>query len=123
MAATLVVNNNPFGTGADETQLSRIYSGLLNIAAGSYVANGLPINWAAMKNGAVNGAPVLVASLSVPPYKAIFTSKSGTGYTYQWDAAHGTVRIFLGGVELTVAAIPAAVVADLVQFEAWWVKA
>lgn len=123
MAANLVVNTNPFGTGADETQLSRIYSGLLNIAAGSYVANGLPINWAAMKAGSVSGSAVLVASLSVTPYKVFFASKSGSGYTYQWDAAHGTVRIFLGGVELTVAAIPAAVVADLVQFEAWWIKA
>lgn len=124
MAAVLVVNNNPFGTGADETQLSRIFSGLVAIAAGNYVTNGLPLTWTAMKSGTISGANVLVASLMLTPYKAWFASTSGSGYTYQWDKVHGTVRIFLGPTELTGgAALPAAVVADLIQFEAWYIKA
>jgi hypothetical protein len=86
-----------------------VVRGTLAVGAGTYPANGLPVSFV----GYVQASPV--------------PAKNGTliyglsGYTYAFDDAHQTLRAFLGGTEV-VTTTPAAVVADIISFEAKFPK-
>lgn len=125
--ATALVSLKTFnaltGVGQDHTQESVIPAGQVTLtAASTYVTNGLPVPWTKATNSA--GTGIVVDSLQTVPYDALFYSVGGSGYTYSWDQTHNTLRIFLGGTEVTNgAAIPAAVYADTINFRAYFRKA
>jgi hypothetical protein len=128
MATALVslkTTNSLTGVPGDHTQESEVLNGTVTLtAASTYVTNGLPVPWTKTTNSA--GAGLLPQSNQTVPYDADFTSKggNGSGYTYQWDSVHNTLRIFLAGTEVANgAAIPALVYADLIFFRAYFRKA
>lgn len=108
----------------DMTRDSYVRTGTATLlAASTYITNGLALVWPGLNSA---GVASIVASLSPTPYFAEFSSigGNGSGYTYQWDSVHQTLRIFLAGVEVvTTAAIPALVYADIIAFRAWFKKA
>lgn len=80
--------------------------GSISFAAGNYAAGGILADLSNL-TGIVNRQPTLV----------LFNSKAG--YQYWYDPATGKVRVnFTYGVEHTVAALNALVVADVIKFEA-----
>lgn len=108
----------------DHTQESEIFVGTATLlAASTYVTNGLPIPWTKATN--FGGATLLPDSQQTVPYDAVFASigGNGSGYTYQWDSVHDTLRILLAGTEVANGAnIPAAVYADIISFRAYFLK-
>lgn len=108
--ATPTVNNYPFGVDA-EMQAIDLF-GTIAIAAGSYPANGIPINFSGIKAGA-NGAPKGPARIE----------SASSGFIYRHDIAHGTVRIFVTGTAANdplnevATTTPAAVVSDTITFQ------
>jgi hypothetical protein len=125
--ATAIVSLKTFnaltGVGQDHTQESVIPAGNVTLtAASTYVTNGLPVPWTKATNSA--GTGIVVDSNQTVPYDATFKSNGGSGYDYQWDSVHNTLRIFLAGTEVTNGAnIPAAVYADVIVFRAYFRKA
>jgi hypothetical protein len=116
--ATLTVNAYP--NGVDNTQRRQALSGLcVLLLAGLYVANGIPINWAALLDGnGGSGAFILDGPATVVTGSVFFfsqTARNGanTNYTYVYDYVHGTLAIFLGGTEL---AGGAAISTDTIGF-------
>lgn len=89
-------------------------SGTLTIGAGTYATNGLPCEFRTLAAG---------VSQSLAPVATELYSPS-SGYIYQYDPVHLTVRIFLGGAAVSDplaelgngATVPAGVTGDTVQF-------
>lgn len=115
--ATLTVNAYP--NGVDNTQRRQALSGLCALSVGgTYPANGVPVNWAALLDGNAGGAFILDGP-AVPVTGSVFffsqTARNGanTNYTYVYDYVHGTLAIFLGGTELAAAA---AISTDIIGF-------
>jgi len=116
--------NSLTGVGADMMKDSQVLQGTATLlAASTYATNGLPLTWLGSITGS-SGGRVFPQSNQTVPYDADFRSIGGSGYDYQWDAALDTLRIFLGGTELTNGeAIPGAVYSDVIRFRSYWLKA
>lgn len=129
--ATATPGAYPFPWGVDNTQRFIEIRGTIGISASpdTYATGGLAVNWTQM---AVDGGfevPVNAGSLAVP-VGVHFRSVSGSGYIYEWNATNNTIQIFVQGAAAgdalaemaDLAAIPAGVSNDNVQFEATFTK-
>lgn len=113
-AATATLTVNAYPNGVDNTQRRQILNGKCVLsAAGTYPANGVPVSWGAMVDGNAGGPFIPASSTDVPIpgtpqfYSQIGAAADGKNYSYAYDATHGTLRIFLGGTELTTGNVPA----------------
>ncbi len=121
---TMKLANPLTSVAAEDLQLAQKLFGVAAVGAGNYVTGGLPLTWVGAGGlTEYNGAVFLPQSAKTVPYSAHFESIEGSGYTYQWDQAADTLRIFEAGTELTNgAAVPAAVTGDVIAFDAYFVK-
>jgi hypothetical protein len=110
----------------DMTQTRIWVRGTVIWTAQSYVAGGLlpvyqPIN-------DVSGQAVLISTFNVNPDQMTVYSRSGSGYVYVYIKSTGKIMIQTGAAaqspltELSAGALPAGVIADLVEFVATWAK-
>ena len=103
--ATATFTINPFPDGKEATISKEHLYGTVPISPSpaTYVTNGLPISFAG--SGVYEGGTVVWAEF----YGIL-------GYTYSYDKAHGTIRCYLGGTEISNGAtIPANVSGDTIQ--------
>lgn len=127
MAFTLTAYNAPYGL--DGTQNRRYLHGLLVITATTYAAGGvLPASYSAIKDQ--SGALVPLDTQNINPDTVWLQSISGSGFSYAYNKATGKIQIFTTGTatqspaaELANGAVPAGVIADIIEFEAQWVRA
>lgn len=106
--ATATFTLKAFPNGIENTLDHVHLFGTVAISAspGTYPANGLPLTFV--------GPNVYTG---IAPFLVWFSGLSG--YDYNYDAAHGTIRAYLGGTEIAAnAAIPAAVSGDTIVAEA-----
>lgn len=95
-------------------------TGKVNIGAGNYPANGLPVSWLMTE---IDGVTPYIQPRSKLPVTAFFYSISGTNNEYLYDTLNQTMRILTARAELaTGAAITAGVLADVVEFQAQFLK-
>lgn len=127
-AATAQLAVNAYPKGLDHTQLRSIIYGVCTLSAGgTYVTNGIPLNWQAtgtnpIENGNFNNAVPFVGDwgpTQTQPQDAWFYTAASGLYSYQFDTVHNTLRIALGGVELTNGA---TITADTIHFCAEFIK-
>jgi hypothetical protein len=124
ISAVLTVFNAPYGI--DQTMSRMWLRGKLAWGAGTYAAGGVLPNVPPYSDA--SGAAVLIPTLNVQPDDIVFTSVAGSGYVYQWNAASGKIQILESSAangpfaELPNGALPAGVLADVIKFEAIWVK-
>jgi len=124
-AATATLKVDVFPKGVDNTQRRTIIHGICALSAGgTYVTNGIPLNWGTMQDANLNNTTNFiipnVGPTQTQPDPAYFFSKTGaTGYTYVYDGTHNTLRIWNGGTELANAA---SITADTIGFEAEFQK-
>lgn len=128
MAATVSAYNAPYGL--DHTQTRVYLHGSLVFTTQTYTPGGILPNWGTIKDA--SGQIVLLDSLNVNPDTVWIQSVSGSGFQYSYVKSTGKIEIFGSGsgvanspasVELTAITIPAAVLNDVIEFEAEWVKA
>jgi hypothetical protein len=116
--ATLTVAAYP--NGVDNTQRRQILNGICALSASTYPANGVPITWKFLS--AEGGQFIPQTSTDVPiPGTPQFYSELGAAadtnqYTYVYDSVHGTLRIFLAGVEFTSGNVPVDTIAFTAEF-------
>lgn len=129
-AATATLEVNPYPKGVDNTQRRTIIYGTCTLSAGgTYVTNGIPLNWAQLIDGNSDGGKYFiipnVGPTQTKPSVAWFYSvgqAAGTaipGYDYVYDTVNNTLRIASGTAEL---ADLAAITADLIGFCAEYIK-
>lgn len=130
MPASLVAYNAPFGL--DGTQNRRYLHGLIPFTAQTYTLGGILPVYTAIKDQ--SGAVVLIDSVNTAPDTMWIQSISGSGFVYGYNKATGKIQIFVlpsaapgavntGLVEYSAVALSAAILADVVEFEAEWVRA
>lgn len=112
--AVVSATNLPAPLGVERTNTKYHLYGNFTIgpAGASYVANGLPLPSFPNLVGPASSIPLFGEAYSVT-----------TGYQYVIDTVHNTLRIYEGGAavseplaELAVAALPAAVTSDTINF-------
>lgn len=127
MAIALTAYNEPFGK--DLTAQRQWLHGVLTITAQTYTVGGILPVYATILDQ--SGQKVQLATYNVNPDDLWLQSISGSGWTYAYNKATGKIQIFTGAapstttpgvVEMTAIALPATVLADIVTFEAQWVR-
>jgi hypothetical protein len=124
MATTLTINAFPLGV--DNTQAQQVLYGTVTIT-GTYVTNGVPVNWNAMKNPDGSTFQPSIGPSTNDPIVVYFSSSIGGVQTvtppglqsYIYDSVHNSIRIYGGSTELANAA---AITADTIVFEAHFAR-
>jgi hypothetical protein len=123
MAVVLTANNAPYDL--DMTQTRIFMYGTVTFS-GSYTTGGILPVYQPIANAA--GQNVLVATLNTNPDELWIYSYGGSGYTYSYNKATGKIQVFVTGTasgdplnELASGSM-AGVIADVIHFEAEWVK-
>jgi len=125
ISLTLTVFNEPYGV--DMTNTRMILRGNAVWAAGTYVAGGqVPV---APPYLYASGDTVLIPTLNLLPDSLTLESVAGSGFVYGYNKSSGKVQVFTTGTapgdalnELAGAGLPDAVVADVIEFVATFVK-
>jgi hypothetical protein len=120
--ATVKLTVNGYPNGVDNTQRRQILNGIAALlAGGTYLTNGLPFTWTFLS--AEGGAFIPNFDATTPvwaEFQSIAGGSTGTApITYLYDTVHGTLRIFIGALEVTTGT---AVTADTIAFRAEFVR-
>jgi hypothetical protein len=122
-AATATLNVNAFPKGVDNTQKQYVVYGTCALSGGgTYVTNGIPLNWLALTSPEGGTFSPQVSASQTTPIVAYFTSLIGGVQTatpalqsYVYDQVHNTLRIYNGSIEVLNGA---AIAVDTIGFEA-----
>ena len=125
--ATATLTVNAFPKGVDNTVSQQVLYGTCALSSGgTYATNGIPLNWAAIKNPDGSSFTPTFGPQTTVPIVAYFTSAIGGVQTttpalqsYIYDNVHNSLRIYNGSVEVANAA---AIAVDTITFEAHFAK-
>lgn len=113
-----------YPNGFEYTQKTEVLRGTITLTAGTYNAGGIPLSFSTLEPLKTAALPFEVNVWSAVPVPALL----GT-YLYNYNTNTKKLQIFAIGVvsgaalsELTPGALPAYVIADVIQFRATFAK-
>jgi hypothetical protein len=125
--ATSKLTVNAFPSGVDNTQKQYVIYGTCALSSGgTYITNGIPLNWMTLFNPDGSVFQPQVSASQTTPIVAYFVSAIGGVETatpalqsYIYDGVHNTLRIYEGSAEVGSGS---AIVADTISFEAHFAR-
>ena len=128
----------PYPKGVDNTQRNQILRGTVALSAGTYPPGGYSLSWVTLTNASGERIESIPNPASTPsstgspfPTEVDFYSVGyqSSGYVYVWDNVQGNFHVFISanaasgtsgplieGVAPNTAVLPAALLADSIQF-------